>query len=100
MDLRENLVDLEGKIVVITGAANEIVRAWATKFTAKGAGKIIYADIDLERVCDTAKRITGIVQKVAVVQESGISASIEKPETNIGPINLFAQIQVFCLSVK
>ena len=89
MGLRELLVDLKGKIVVITGAANGIGRALAIRFATEGAQKIICADIDVDRARDTAKKIGGIAQKVDVAEETEILALIDKTETNVGPIDLF-----------
>ena len=59
-------MDLKGKIIVITGAANGIGRAMAIRFAAEGARKIICADADADGVCDTAKKINGIAHKILV----------------------------------
>ena len=82
-------MDLKGKIIVITGAANGIGRAMAIRFAAEGAKKIICADIDESGVNETANKISGIAHKFDVSRESDISALIEITEKEVGPIDLY-----------
>ena len=82
-------MDLKGKIIIITGAANGIGRAMAIRFAAQGAKKIICADLDENGVRETAKQIGGIAHKLDVSREADISALIEATETDVGPIDLY-----------
>ena len=82
-------MDLKGKIIVITGAANGIGRAMAIRFAAEGAKKIICADINEERVNEISTKIKGKAHKIDVSREADISDLIETTEKEVGPIDLY-----------
>lgn len=83
-------MDLKDKIVVVTGAASGIGRALAIRFAAEGARRVICVDLDLKGALDTADRIDGVAFEVNVAREEEIAALIERVESDIGPIDLFA----------
>ena len=60
---------IEGKTIVITGAANGIGRAWAEMFTAEGA-KVIACDKDEEKLQELTKmEVTTVVADVSKSKE-------------------------------
>ncbi|WP_299660338.1 SDR family oxidoreductase [uncultured Ruegeria sp.] len=81
-------MDLNGKTVVITGAANGIGKGLAERFSEEGA-RVICSDIDLERAQVVAERIDGLAIKCDVSKESDTRALIETVEATIAPIDLF-----------
>lgn len=82
-------MDLNDRIVVVTGAAGGIGRALALRFAQAGARKVICADIDQAGADATAAEINGIARKVNVGSEDDIKALIDDIESNVGPIDLF-----------
>ncbi|OAY61750.1 secoisolariciresinol dehydrogenase isoform X2 [Manihot esculenta] len=69
---------LEGKVALITGAANGVGKATATKFINNGA-KVIIADIQHQLGQDTAKELGPNVAFIAcdVTKESDISNAVD-----------------------
>lgn len=82
-------MNLNDKIIVITGAASGIGRAMAIRFAAEGARKIICADRNAEGAAETAEMINGFAICVDISTESEIIRLIEQVEADIGPIDLF-----------
>ena len=80
---------LDGKVVLVTGAASGIGRAMAIRFAAEGAKKIVCADLNLAGAEETANQINGLAVAVNVGVEAEIAALIDRVETEIGPIDLF-----------
>ncbi|WP_170363463.1 SDR family oxidoreductase [Ruegeria arenilitoris] len=81
-------MDLQGKIVVVTGAAQGIGKGMATRFAADGA-RVICADIDEAGALAVAQDIGGHSVKCDVADEHDIQQMIESVESRIGPIDLF-----------
>ena len=82
-------MELENKIVVVTGAANGIGRAMAIRFAKENAKAVICADLDENGACETAQQINGIGKKLDVSDPNAIADLIEQIENDIGPIDLF-----------
>jgi len=80
---------INGKIVVVTGAASGIGRALAQRFAKEGAKRVICADINAEGVAATAAEVGGIAFTTNVAKEEDIQVLIEQVEANEGPIDLF-----------
>ncbi|RBW55965.1 SDR family oxidoreductase [Ruegeria sp. A3M17] len=79
---------LNGKTVVITGAANGIGKGLATRFAREGA-TVVCADIDTEGARSAATEINGHAVTCDVSDEGSIKALIDHVEEEIGPIDLF-----------
>ena len=82
-------MDLEGKVCVVTGGAAGIGRTLAERFVSSGARTVIIADIDKDRLSNTAADIGGHAMAVDVGDEGSIRALIKDTEAEFGPIDLF-----------
>ncbi|TAJ71863.1 MAG: SDR family oxidoreductase [Phenylobacterium sp.] len=82
-------MNLEDKIVVVTGAASGIGRALCVRFEAEGAKAIVCADRDHAGAKATAEMCGGRAFMTDVSREADIRALIETVEAEIGPIDLF-----------
>ena len=63
---------IEGKRVVVTGAASGIGRALAHAFNDNGASKVVCADLNFEEAQNTADSYKGLAIKCNVGDENEI----------------------------
>ena len=82
-------MQIQEKIVVVTGAASGIGRALAQRFAKDGAKKVICSDINEEGVRAVAAEVGGIAFVTNVGKEADIQHLIETVEAEVGPIDLF-----------
>lgn len=82
-------MNVQDKIIVVTGAASGIGRALALRFSKAGAKKIICVDLNGQGAEATAKEIGGISHAINVADNDAIKNLIDDVETNVGPIDLF-----------
>jgi NAD(P)-dependent dehydrogenase (short-subunit alcohol dehydrogenase family) len=82
-------VKIEGKVVVVTGAAQGIGRALAERFRQEGAAHVSVADRNAEGIREVARALdaSGFACDVAV--ESDLRRVVEETESDHGPIDLF-----------
>ncbi len=82
-------MELENRVVVVTGAASGIGKAMAERFHVEGAAKVVVADLDADGSRAVADGIDGWSMGVDVSSEADIVRLIEETETRFGPIDLF-----------
>jgi NAD(P)-dependent dehydrogenase (short-subunit alcohol dehydrogenase family) len=82
-------VELQDKLIVVTGAASGIGRALAQRFAGEKARLIVCADINAAGANETAKMMGGVAATTDVSKESDIAELIDAVERDHGPIDLF-----------
>jgi len=84
-------MDIDGKVVVITGAGSGIGRALAQSAAAIGAEAVICTDLDAGTAAETAESIgsTATATALDVADERAIEALVAQTEANLGRIDLF-----------
>lgn len=80
---------LKDKIAVVTGGANGIGRAMATRFIQEGAQKVVIVDLDANFTQSVATEIGAVGMPADVSNEADIMRVVEDTEKQIGPIDLF-----------
>jgi NAD(P)-dependent dehydrogenase (short-subunit alcohol dehydrogenase family) len=80
-------MELQGRNVVVTGAARGIGAALAQRFHAGGANVVVADVLDPNPVADGLERAVGIVADVST--EEGNIALIRAAEDAFGPVDLF-----------
>ena len=83
-------MNLSGKIVIVTGAAQGIGRALVERFHAEGAARVVAADLNAEGAADTAARVNGLAFACDVAQVDEVRTMVDKVETDVGPVALYA----------
>ncbi len=82
-------MNIENKVVVVTGAASGIGRALSRAFKNARADKVYIADLNEEGLAETADLMDGIAIKTDVSKESEIRSLIEE-------VNKENDIDIFC----
>ncbi len=86
---RGKTLEVQDKIIVVTGGASGIGRAMCERFAKDGAKHVVVADLNGEGAATVAEAVGGTPQQVDVGKESDIVQLIERTESEIGPIDLF-----------
>ncbi|MEE2744763.1 MAG: SDR family oxidoreductase [Bdellovibrionota bacterium] len=79
---------IEGKRVIITGAASGIGKALAHAFFEKGAS-IVLGDLNEKGVMETAKGVQGKGKKIDVSKEDEIKSLIDLANEEYGGVDIF-----------
>ena len=82
-------MNLQGKVIVVTGGANGIGRALCRRFAAEGSRGVVVSDVDFDAASKVAAEINGLAVKTDVAIEADIAALIAKTNEAFGPIDLF-----------
>ncbi len=88
-------MDLDGRIVIVTGAARGIGAAMARRFAAEGARAVVVADRDGERARAVADAVTRDgVQGIAVRTDVGLEHDVRELVT--GTLDRFGRVDLLC----
>ncbi|WP_116367460.1 SDR family oxidoreductase [Parahaliea mediterranea] len=82
-------MQVQGKVVVVTGGANGIGRALCERFAAEGAACVVVADLEKDNAAKVATAIGGEAYGVDVRDEAQIAAMVQAVEGQHGRIDLF-----------
>ncbi|HKQ78188.1 MAG TPA: SDR family oxidoreductase [Blastocatellia bacterium] len=82
-------MNLQEKVVVVTGGANGIGRALCRRFAAEGARGVVVSDVDFDGASKVAAEINGLAVKTDVASEADIGVLVAKTNEAFGPIDLF-----------
>jgi len=80
---------VDGKHVVVTGAASGIGAALARRFSLEGARGVTVADVQVDALAAIAEEIDGLAQRCDVSKETEIRSLVNAAEARFGPIDLF-----------
>lgn len=82
-------MQIENKIVLVTGGAHGIGRALCERFAKERAKGVCVADLDVEAGTKVAASIGGIFVRCDVSDETQVKQAIATAEQKFGPIDLF-----------
>ncbi|MGI9328508.1 MAG: SDR family oxidoreductase [Pseudomonadales bacterium] len=82
-------MEVQNKIIVVTGGASGIGQAMAERFAADGAAHVVVADLNEAGAQSVARQIGATGVALDVSDETQIKALIARTEEDIGPIDLF-----------
>ena len=80
---------IQGKCIVVTGAASGIGRALIHRFHAGGARQLVAVDINEAGAKETAESVGAAAMRCDVSDEAAVKQVIEDTESDFGPIDLF-----------
>ena len=83
-------MEIQGRVVVVTGGANGIGRAMCHKFAQEGARGVVVADLDKEGAQRVAKEINGFPITTNAAKEADVKLLVE------ATTNQFGHIDVLC----
>jgi NAD(P)-dependent dehydrogenase (short-subunit alcohol dehydrogenase family) len=82
-------MQIQNKVVAITGAANGIGLALARRFKQEGARGVALADLDGSKVAAVARELDALGLSCDVARESDVQNFVQQTESAFGPIDLF-----------
>jgi len=82
-------MQIQDKIIVVTGGASGIGRALCRRFAREGARGIVVADLNSDAAQHVADEIGGLAIAVDVAVESQVQLLVQKTLDALGPIDLF-----------
>ena len=82
-------MNIEGKVVVVTGGAGGIGEALCKRFAREGAEAVVAADLDGEGAARVAAQVGGFGMKVDVSDEAQVAGLVKETEARYGRIDLY-----------
>ncbi len=84
-----SLMNLRGKVVVVTGGASGIGRVLCRRFAAEGAKAVVVADVKAEAAALVANEIGGLAVETNVAREAEVVRLVSQVTRKFGQIDLF-----------
>src|SRR6202158_93255 len=82
-------MDVDGRVIVVTGGARGIGRALATRFARERAEVVVVVDVDLDGASEVAKAIGGSAVRCDVSRESEVEQLVNRVQSEHGRIDIF-----------
>lgn len=82
-------MELQDKVIIVTGAGSGIGRAMARRFSMEGPSGLVLADLDIDSAEAVADDTGGMAYEIDVSDELANRALIEATEDRFGPVDLF-----------
>ena len=82
-------MQIQGKVVIVTGGANGIGRALCRRFAKENAQAVIVADIDSQGTTRIADEIKGLAAKCDVSKEAEIQSLVAMATEKFGRVDIF-----------
>jgi NAD(P)-dependent dehydrogenase (short-subunit alcohol dehydrogenase family) len=82
-------MDIQNRVVVVTGGASGIGRGLAERFVQEKARHVVVADRDADGAAEVASRIGGTGVGIDVSDEAAVRDLVARTERDHGPIDLF-----------
>lgn len=82
-------MDLQDKVIIVTGGANGIGRALCRRFAAEGAARVAVSDVDLPAAERVAQEFGGLPLRCDVSRETEVQSLVRDTLDACGRIDLF-----------
>src|SRR6266852_1636709 len=85
-------MQIQGKVVIVTGGSNGIGRALCHQFAKEGAKAVVVSDIDQDQGIKVAKEIgpaTGAFIPCNVAKEADVKSLVEAATRTFGRVDIF-----------
>lgn len=82
-------MDVEGRIIIVTGAAGGIGRALCRRFAAEGAERVIVSDVNLDGARSVAEEISATAIACDVSSEHELRAMVDRVLRDCGRVDVF-----------
>jgi len=83
------MMDIQGKVVVVTGGASGIGAALCQAFAQAGARAVVVADLDEVGAAKVAAGIQGLAVRTNVASEAEVRALVDRATAQFGQIDIF-----------
>jgi len=87
--LRLLAVQIQDRVVIVTGGANGIGRALCLRFAKEGARAIVVADIDAQHARRVAEEANGVATVTDVSKEADIQSLVAMATEKFGQVDIF-----------
>jgi NAD(P)-dependent dehydrogenase (short-subunit alcohol dehydrogenase family) len=82
-------MDIEGKVVVVTGGASGIGQALCRAFAQAGARAVVVADLDADGAARTAAEVGGLAVPTNVAVAEQVQALVQAATSRYGQVDIF-----------
>jgi NAD(P)-dependent dehydrogenase (short-subunit alcohol dehydrogenase family) len=83
------MMDIQGKVVVVTGGASGIGKALCQAFAQAGAKAVVVADLDGAGAAAVAAQIQGLGLRTDVSQAAEVQALVDRATAEFGQVDVF-----------